>query len=73
MPFILRGVTLTGVDSVYCPMKYRIEAWQRLGKDLSLDSLEKMTTTISLHDVIEASENMLKNNSYGRIVIDVNT
>ena len=72
MPFILRGVTLTGVDSVYCPMKYRIEAWQRLEKDLSLDSLEKMTTTISLHDVIEAAENMLKNNSYGRIVIDVN-
>ncbi|MAJ24630.1 MAG: hypothetical protein CMP36_03880 [Rickettsiales bacterium] len=72
MPFILRGVTLAGVDSVYCPMESRVKAWQRLESDLNLNDLEKMTKTISLSNVINAAEGMLNNNSYGRIVIDVN-
>ena len=72
MPFILRGVTLVGVDSVYCPTKQRSEAWQRLANDLDSNHLEKMTTIISLNDVKDAAENMLKNKSYGRIVVDVN-
>ena len=72
MPFILRGVTLAGVDSVYCTMKNRINAWERLSTDLNLDHLEKMTQTISLYDVMNAAENMLKNKSYGRIIVDVN-
>ena len=39
MPFILRGVTLAGVDSVYCPIKDRINAWERLASDLNIDQL----------------------------------
>jgi len=73
MPFILRGVTLAGIDSVYCPRNERIKAWQRLETDLNLDDLDKITTVISLSEVTNAAENMLKNNTHGRIVIDVNS
>ena len=72
MPFILRGITLAGVDSVYCPIKNRKEAWKRLSTDLNLEHLEKMTKVLTLNDVIKASENMLNNKTHGRIVIDVN-
>ena len=73
MPFILRGVSLVGVDSVYCPLKDRIEAWERLSTDLNLEHLEKMTSVIPIQDVMVASKNMIEGKSYGRIVIDVNT
>ena len=73
MPFILRGVSLVGVDSVYCPLKDRIEAWVRLSTDLNLEHLEKMTSVIPIQDVMVASKNMIEGKSYGRIVIDVNT
>jgi acrylyl-CoA reductase (NADPH) len=72
MPFILRGITLAGVDSVYCPIKNRQEAWKRLSTDLNLEHLEKMTKVLTLNDVLKASENMLNNKTHGRIVIDVN-
>ncbi len=72
MPFILRGIKLVGVDSVYCPMNERINAWKRLSDDLNLDHLEKMTKTVSLNDAMNAAENMLKNKTHGRIIIDVN-
>ena len=73
MPFILRGVSLVGVDSVYCPLKDRIEAWERLSTDLNLEHLEKMTSVIPIQDVMIASKNMIEGKSYGRIVVDVNT
>ena len=73
MPFILRGVSLVGIDSVYCPLKDRIEAWERLSTDLNLEHLEKMTSVIPIQDVMVASKNMIEGKSYGRIVIDVNT
>ena len=72
MPFILRGITLVGVDSVYCPIKDRYSAWQRLADDLNLEHLENMTKLLSLNDAIKAAEDMLNNKSYGRIVVDVN-
>ena len=72
MPFILRGITLVGVDSVYCPIKDRYKAWQRLEDDLNLEHLENMTKLLSLTDAIKAAEDMLNNKSYGRIVVDVN-
>ncbi len=72
MPFILRGIKLIGVDSVYCPMIHRIEAWKRLVTDLNLESLKEMTTTVSLNDAMDAAEKMLKGKSHGRIIIDVN-
>ena len=72
MPFILRGVTLVGIDSVYCPYKIRENAWHRLAEDLNIDHLEKMTNVISLSDVSDAAEKMLKNSLHGRTVVDVN-
>ena len=72
MPFILRGVSLLGVDSVYHPIEGRIEAWMRLEKDLNLEHLTKMTQIISLEDVDQVAKNMLENKTFGRIVVDVN-
>ncbi len=72
MPFILRGITLAGVDSVYCPLKDRTKAWQRLATDLDISQLDKMTSVISLNKVMDSAHDMLKGKSYGRIIIDVN-
>ena len=46
MPFILRGITLTGIDSVYCPLQFRPDAWKRLAEDLDLKQLDSMTKEI---------------------------
>ena len=73
MPFILRGVTLAGIDSVYCPLKDRIVAWNRLAKDIDISLLENMTKTISLSEVVETANNLMEGKTYGRIVVDVNT
>ena len=72
MPFILRSVTLAGVDSVYCPIEERIVAWERLAKDLNLANLDSMISTISLSEVVSSSHNMLAGKTYGRIIVDVN-
>ena len=72
MPFILRGVSLAGIDSVYHPMQGRLEAWRRLTRDLNLEHLEKMTKIITLTGVEQAAKDMLENKSFGRIVVDVN-
>ena len=72
MPFILRGVNLIGIDSVYCPLQQRKEAWKRLSTDLDLKKLENMISVISLNSVIDNAHNMLKGKTYGRIIVDVN-
>lgn len=72
MPFILRGVKLYGVDSVYCPQPRRSEAWQRLAGDLPLDKLDAMTTLRPLGDVPAITADILKGQVRGRTVIDVN-
>ena len=72
MPFILRGVTLAGVDSVYHSIQGRNEAWQRLSDDLNFEHLEKMTKVITLNNVEQTAQGMLENKTYGRIVVDVN-
>ena len=72
MPFILRAVSLLGVDSVYHSIEGRKEAWMRLEKDLNLEHLTKMTQVISLNDVGQVAKNMLENKTFGRIVVDVN-
>lgn len=54
-PFILRGVTLAGVDSVMAPLALRQQAWARLATDLDLAKLAAMTTTIGLAEVPAAS------------------
>jgi len=71
IPFLLRGVSLLGIDSVMCPREERIEAWQRLVRDLPLDRLERMTQSLPLSDLPELAPQILKGGVRGRIVIDV--
>ena len=69
-PFILRGVTLSGVDSVMAPMALRIEAWQRLARDLDPARLSAMTREIGLADAVPAAADLLAGKVRGRIVVD---
>lgn len=70
-PFILRGVTLAGIDSVMCPKATRLEAWQRLSQDLDLTKLESITQTIFLAQVKEKAEALLAGRVRGRIVVSI--
>ncbi|HTZ67216.1 MAG TPA: oxidoreductase, partial [Roseiarcus sp.] len=70
-PFILRGVSLLGVDSVHCPRARRLEAWRRLALDLDRDKLATMTRTIPLAEVFEAGARILKGEIRGRLVVAV--
>lgn len=69
-PFILRGVTLAGVDSVMRPYQDRIDAWQRLSVDLSLDSLDLISREIGLSEAIEVAGQLLNGTVRGRVVVD---
>ena len=71
-PFILRGVTLAGVDSVYCPKPERLEAWQRLARELDPAKLEAITAEIALGEAIAKAPELLAGKVRGRIVVDVN-
>jgi len=70
-PFILRGVSLLGIDSVMAPKALRVEAWRRLSLDLDRDKLAAMTTTIPLEAVIETGERILAGRVRGRIVVEI--
>ncbi len=72
-PFILRGVSLIGIDSVMCPKEKRIKAWQRLAEDLDVIKLERITQHIPLSQIIEKAPEMLSGKIRGRIVVDVNS
>jgi acrylyl-CoA reductase (NADPH) len=71
-PFILRGVTLAGIDSVMAPLARREEAWQRLARDLDPARLESMTTEIALADAIGAATELMAGRVKGRIVVRTN-
>ncbi|MGB1062641.1 MAG: MDR family oxidoreductase, partial [Ketobacter sp.] len=71
-PFILRGVTLAGVDSVMCPKPKRLEAWRRLAEYLDIAKLEQMSVEIPLTKVIDTADLLLKGQIKGRLVVDVN-
>ena len=71
-PFILRGVGLLGIDSNTCPRPRRERAWARLAELLTAEDLDAMSTTIPLEEVIPYSEKILKGETHGRIVVDVN-
>ncbi|MGY2373037.1 acrylyl-CoA reductase (NADPH) [Pseudomonas sp. SDO524_S393] len=71
-PFILRGVTLAGINSVTQPKAQRILAWERLGKDLDLSLLQLITQEISLSEALEAAPALLAGQLRGRVVVDVN-
>lgn len=72
MPFILRGVKLLGINSVTCPSARRDQAWARLATDLDLAKLEAMTTVEPLSNIQALGEQILKGETRGRVVIDVN-
>ena len=72
MPFILRGVTLAGVDSVYRPKADRIAAWNRLAQDLNLTHLDTIMTEITLGQALETAQDQMQGLTRGRFVVNVN-
>ncbi len=70
LPFILRAVSLLGIDSVMCPRALREQAWRRLGSDLPIELLEEMTTVEPMSKVPELAETILAGRTRGRVVID---
>ena len=71
-PFILRGVTLAGIDSVMRPRADRLEAWSRLARDLDKNLLAPITRTIGLEEAIPVAGELLAGRVRGRVVVDVN-
>ncbi len=70
-PFILRGVALLGIESVMAPQTRRVEAWDRLARELDLAKLGAMTRTIGLADVPQAAEEIIAGRVRGRVVVEV--
>ncbi len=73
MPFILRGVSLIGINSVEAPLALREEAWRRLSTDLDLDLLDGTTDLIALDAAFDAADRILAGKIRGRTVVDVRT
>ena len=71
-PFILRGVTLAGIDSVMAPMALRRAAWDRLARDLDLAKLEALTQEVTLAGALQVGPDILAGRVRGRVVVDVN-
>jgi len=69
-PFILRGITLAGVDSVMCPKPLRQQAWQRLGELLDSDRLSKLSRVIPLSEAREGAQALLDGSVQGRLIVD---
>lgn len=70
-PFILRGVTLVGVDSVMCPKPERITAWSRLATDLDFSKLDAIITELPLTEVIQTAPKFLDGQIRGRLVVPI--
>ncbi len=71
IPFIIRGVNLLGIDSVMAPMPERLEAWGRIVRDLPMELLDRMTTTVGLKDLPELGSRILKGEVQGRVVVEI--
>lgn len=72
MPFILRGVTLAGINSVQCPLHIRIAAWKALAEDMPEALLEMMAQEVPLSQLMPAAEQQQASQLRGRVVVDVN-
>ena len=72
VPFLLRGVSLLGIDSVMRPYDRRVDAWNRIATDLPMDKLEAMVAEHRLADLPELANRILEGKVKGRVVIDVN-
>jgi acrylyl-CoA reductase (NADPH) len=70
-PFILRGVSLIGIDSVMCPLERRREAWKRLASDIDAGKLAMMTSEIDLAGVMDAGRRIVEGAVRGRIVVKI--
>lgn len=70
-PFILRGVSLLGIDSVMAPKEVRLEAWRRIGRDLDLTKLKALSTTIGFDGIIAAATDIVDGKIRGRVVVDM--
>ena len=70
-PFILRGVSLLGIDSVMAPLALRQEAWSRLVTDLDMDKLEALSTEIGFDGIIDAAHQIIDGKVRGRVVVDM--
>jgi len=70
-PFILRGVSLLGIDSVMAPLALRRAAWQRLATDLDRQKLSRMTEEIGLEDVIPSGKKIIEGGVRGRLVVKI--
>ena len=72
MPFILRGVSLLGIDSVMCPKGPRMAAWDRLAKDLDPALLDVIGAEVGLSQAIQAGHDIVAGKIRGRVIVDVN-
>jgi len=71
MPFILRGVTLAGVDSVMAPLALRRQAWQRLAADLDAARLDAITACVGLDEVVAQAQLLMQGKVRGRVVVNI--
>ena len=70
-PFILRGVSLLGIESVFAPLATRKEAWARLENDIDVQKLAQMTVEIGMEGVIDAGKKIVKGGIRGRLVVKI--
>jgi len=70
-PFILRGVSLLGIDSVMAPKAVRLEAWRRIGTDLDLKKLSTLSRTIGFNGIVDAARDIVEGRIRGRVVVDM--
>lgn len=70
-PFILRGVRLIGIDSANCPMDIRLQIWDKISHEWKLDNLDQLSTEISLEELDNNIEIILRGKQKGRMVLDL--
>jgi acrylyl-CoA reductase (NADPH) len=70
-PFILRGVSLLGIDSVMAPMPLRLEAWRRISMDLDHKKLTRLSTTIGFDGILKAANDIIDGKIRGRVVVEM--
>ena len=71
MPFILRGVTLAGIDSVMAPLAKRQRAWARLARDLDPNLLESMIDEVPLEGAVAKAHDLMAGRVRGRVVVKI--
>ena len=70
-PFILRGVSLLGIDFVMAPLALRLEAWRRIASDLDHQKLATLTTTIGFDDIVAVATDIVDGKVRGRVVVEL--